>query len=238
MESSDLVQMGLYAFFDNHASINLIAATDCIHDLLFLARQHQPDVILMDSQLIEDHGMENFSRLHRQSPESKVLILSLSEEWQPPLQMSLPSTAGIISKYSSCRLLLNAITAIYAGKDWLNHSTLPVKHAQPGLAKPPTLSDNHPTTDCFKLSRTSRVASLACKGLSAKEIGRQLSITEKSVRNQLSSIYKKVGVRKQVQLCIKAPLHNFFSNSFILWRTTCLACQYRLPATATCASVD
>ncbi|MBS0423747.1 MAG: response regulator transcription factor [Proteobacteria bacterium] len=211
IESSDLVRMGLYAFFDNHASVNLIAATDCIHDLLFLVRQHQPDVILMDLQLIEGHGMENFSRLQRQIPESKVLILSSNEERQPPLQMLPPSTAGIVSKYSSCKLLLNAITAIYAGKKWLNHSTLPVKRAQPSLAKPPALSDNHPTTDCFKLSRTeSRVASLACKGLSAKEIGRQLSITEKSVRNQLSSIYKKVGVRKQVQLCIKAPLHNYF----------------------------
>jgi len=211
IESSDLIRMGLHSFFSRHPSINLVATTDCMHDLLFLVKQHQPDVILMDLQSIEDHGMENFSRLHRQSPESKVLILSSNEELHLPSRMLPPGAAGIISKYSSCQLLLNAVTAIHAGKNWLNRGALPVEQLQPIPVKPAVLSDHYPAPDCFKLSRTeSRVASLACKGLSAKEIGRQLSITEKSVRNQLSSIYKKVGVRKQVQLCIKAPLHNYF----------------------------
>lgn len=211
MESSDLFRMGLHSFFDNHPAINLTAATDRMQDLLLLARRHQPDVILMDLQLIEDHGMENFSALHRQNPESKVLILTSNEEEHLTLQMLLPGAAGIISKYSSCRLLLTAVTSIYAGKNWLNCSASSVAQAQPSLVKPPILPDNFSTANCFKLSRTeSRVASLACKGLSAKEIGRRLAITEKSVRNQLSSIYKKVGVRKQVQLCIKAPLHNYF----------------------------
>lgn len=211
IENSDLIRMGLHSFFDNHPIVNLVAATDRMQDLLLLARYHQPDIILMDLQLIEDHGMENLSDLHRQNPESKVLILSSNWERYPPSQTLSPGAAGIISKYSSCQLLLHAVTSIYAGKNWLSRNILPVKQVQLSLAKPPMLSDNFSTADHLKLSRTeSRVASLACKGLSAKEIGRQLSITEKSVRNQLSSIYKKVGVRKQVQLCIKAPLHNYF----------------------------
>ncbi|MBS0425428.1 MAG: response regulator transcription factor [Proteobacteria bacterium] len=210
MESSDLVRMGLCSFFENHPAVNLIAATNRMEDLSLLVKQHQPDLILMDLQLIEDHGAEIFSGLYRQNREIKVLILKSNEEQQLPAQMLPPTTAGIISKRSSCTLLLHAITAIYAGKSGLNYSTLPEEQVNAGLANPP-FSDNHPSADYLKLSRTeSRIASLACKGLSAKEIGRQLSITEKSVRNQLSSIYKKVGVRKQVQLCIKAPLHNYF----------------------------
>ncbi|MDE2389409.1 MAG: response regulator transcription factor [Betaproteobacteria bacterium] len=211
IESFDLIRIGLCSFFDNHPSVSLTATTNRMHDLLLLVKQHQPDVILMDSLLIEDHSAENFSNLHRQSPESKVLILSSNEEQHPPSLKLLPGAAGIISKYSSCQLLLNAITAIHAGRNWLNRGALSVKQLQPNPVRPPILPDNHPAADCFKLSKAeSRIASLACKGLPAKEIGRQLSITEKSVRNQLSSIYKKVGVRKQVQLCIKAPLHNYF----------------------------
>lgn len=210
MESFDLVRMGLCSFFENHPAVNLVAATNRMEDLPLLVRQHQPDVILMDLQLIDDHGAEILSGLYHQNRKIKVLILKSNEEQQLPAQMLPPATAGIISKHSSCTLLLHVITTIYAGKSSLSYSTLPVEQVKTGLATPP-FSDSHPSADYLKLSRTeNRIAYLACKGLPAKEIGRQLSITEKSVRNQLSSIYKKVGVRKQIQLCIRAPLHNYF----------------------------
>ncbi len=64
-----------------------------------------------------------------------------------------------------------------------------------------------------KLTNNERhIAYLACKGLSAKEIGSQLLVSEKTIRNQLSMIYKKIGVKNQIELCLKAPLYDYFKK--------------------------
>uniref|UniRef100_UPI0035AF197A response regulator transcription factor n=1 Tax=Nitrosomonas sp. TaxID=42353 RepID=UPI0035AF197A len=92
---------------------------------------------------------------------------------------------------------------------WLGRSSFSAKQVQSKSYQSLTLPYANEIAACSRLSKAeSLVASLACQGLSAKKIGSQLSITEKTVRNHLSVIYRKVGVRKQIELCIKAPLYS------------------------------
>jgi DNA-binding CsgD family transcriptional regulator len=53
------------------------------------------------------------------------------------------------------------------------------------------------------------VACLASKGLSAKQIGERMFVSEKTVRNQLTSVYEKLGVKSQVELCLELPQLSF-----------------------------
>jgi DNA-binding NarL/FixJ family response regulator len=123
---------------------------------------------------------------------------------------------GIISKSYSSGLLLKAIYAIHGGQVWFDRNvTKLLWQSQFEINAfddiPADSSINHQP----KLSHSERqVAFLACKGLSAKEIGSQLFVSEKTVRNQLSIIYKKIGVKKQIALCLKAPLYNYFKDSY------------------------
>lgn len=211
IESCDLVRIGLRALFENHPFIKLSADTNNMQDLMYLAKQHQPDIVIIDHLLLFNDRAHHLNNLKQLSNQSKVLVLTEQDNPLWRLQILQMRLAGFISKSSSCKLLLSAITAIHTGEIWLNRSTLSIGNAPSRPYRSTTFPDTGGKAIHSKLSRAeSLIASLACRGLSAKEIGLQLSIEEKSVRNQLSAVYRKIGVRKQIELCIKAPLHNYF----------------------------
>ena len=217
-ESFELVRMGLRSLFENHAAIYLVAETNCIDDLYNLVVQHKPDVILVDLQLNNGNCIAHISQLLDACPQSKVLAFSDRTNEHIHLQTFRSGAMGIISKHHSSELLLKAIYAIYAGQIWFDrHITKLLWQAQFNPNLSPEIQADVGISHQPSLTNGERhIAYLACKGLSAKEISLQLSVTEKTVRNQLSMIYKKIGVKKQIELCLKAPLHNYFKEFYAI----------------------
>lgn len=213
-ESFELIRIGLRSLFANHPTIRLIADTHCLEDLCHLATQHKPDIILVDLQLNNNQGIDHISQWLRDCPESKVLVLVEDDNEQVHLQIFRSGAAGVVNKYHSAELLFKAIGAIHAGQLWFNpHITWLVRQSRFEsnlfLGRQNDAESMHPP----KLTDNERhIAYLACKGLSAKEIGSQLLVSEKTIRNQLSMIYKKIGVKKQIELCLKAPLYDYFKK--------------------------
>lgn len=215
-ESFELVRLGLRSLFDNHTSIHLIAETSQLDDLFNLTEQHKPDVILMDL-LLSGNGndyVKHIIQLLQSSPRSKILAFSYHANEQTHLQTFRSGAVGVICKNGSTDLLLKAIIAIHTGHIWFDRNMTKLLWQSQFDSD----SEIEPQTDA-STSRQSRlsdserhIAHLACKGLSAKEISAQLFVTEKTVRNQLSVIYRKTGVKKQIELCLKAPLYNYFKE--------------------------
>ncbi len=214
-ESFELVRMGLRVLFENHPTIRLVAETNCIEDLFGLAVQHKPDVVLVDLQLNNGNCAEYIPKLLNVCPKSKVLAFSHHNSEHTYLQTFRSGAVGIISKHHSSELLLKAIYAIHAGQVWFDRSiTKLLWQAQFDAAVVPEIQTDTQASYQSKLSDGERqIAYLACRGLSAKEISAQLFIAEKTVRNQLSIIYKKIGVKKQIELCLQAPLYDYFEDS-------------------------
>ena len=214
-ESFELVRIGLRSLFENHSAIRLVAEASSIEDLFKLATHHKPDVVLMDLQLSGGNYAEHISKLLRSSPQSKVLAFSHQNSEQTHLQTFRSGAMGIISKHHSSDLLLKAILAIHAGQIWFDRNVTKLlwqEQFNPDSSTEMPMAQQQP-----KLSDSERhIAYLACKGLSAKEISTQLLVTEKTVRNQLSIIYRKIGVKKQIELCLKAPMYNYFKESYLL----------------------
>ena len=211
-ENFDLIRIGLRSLFENHSTVSLVAETDRIEDLFHLAAQHKPHVILMDLQLGNDNYSQHMSRLLHICPQSKVLALSQHNSEHTNLQALRSGATGIIGKHQSCKLLLQAIYAVHTGQIWSDkHIPLLAQQIKFAPDQPVEMPSDATALQQPKLSKSERrIAYLACKGLSAKEISGQLLLTEKTIRNQLSVIYRKVGVKKQIGLCLKAPLHNYF----------------------------
>lgn len=206
--------MGLRALFENHPTIRLVAEADDIENLINLAAQHKPDVLLVDLQL-SNGNCEYIPKLLRTCPQSKILAFSHHHNEQTYLQAFRAGASGIIGKHQSSELLLKAIYAIHAGQIWFDrHVTKLLWQAQFDSNSPTEIQTDAKVLQPPKLSNSEcHIAYLACQGLSAKEIGQKLFVAEKTVRNQLSIIYKKTGVKKRIELCLKAPLYNYFKDS-------------------------
>jgi len=216
-ESFELVRMGLRSLFENHFAIHLVAETDCLEDLFNLAMQHKPDVIIVDLQLNNSDCVEHIARLLHVSPQSKILAFSHHNSEQTYLQTFRSGAAGIISKHHSSELLLKAIYAIHAGQVWFDRNITKLLWQAQFASNPSTdIQTDSGILQKSKLNDSERhIAYLACRGLSAKEISLQLFVTEKTIRNQLSVIYKKIGVKKQIELCLKAPQYDYFKESYL-----------------------
>ena len=213
-ESLELIRIGLRSLFADHPAIRLIADTHSWEDLGHLTTQHKPDIILIDLQLNHGQGIEQISRWLYDYPENKVLVLADDDNEQVHLQIFRSGAMGVVNKYRSSELLLKAICAIHAGQLWFDpHITQLTWQNQ--FESNSTLERQTDGESMYppKLTNNERhIAYLACKGLSAKEIGSQLLVSEKTIRNQLSMIYKKIGVKKQIELCLKAPLYDYFKK--------------------------
>ncbi|PTQ77793.1 LuxR family two component transcriptional regulator [Nitrosomonas oligotropha] len=210
-ENFDLIRIGLRALFKDHTSVHLVAETGDIANLFALVVEHRPDVALIDWQLSESVDAEHICKLTRMHPKTKVLAFSDCISEPINLLAFHSGASGIISKHHSSQVLLSAIHAIHAGKTWFNRDTAEPEQqqARPDPQAEIRCNDNiwaHPKfSNCER-----RIAFLATQGLSAKEISIRLDITEKTVRNQLSAIYRKTGVKKQIELCLIASQFDLF----------------------------
>lgn len=212
-ENFDLIRIGLRALFKDHASVHLVAETGDIANLFALVAEHHPDVALIDWQLSECVDAEHICKLTRMYPQTKVLAFSDCISEPINLLAFHSGASGIISKHHSSQVLLSAIHAIHAGETWFNRDTAGPEQQQEQSSSDPQAeircNDNiwaHPKfSNCER-----RIAFLATQGLSAKEISIRLDITEKTVRNQLSAIYRKTGVKKQIELCLIASQFDLF----------------------------
>jgi len=209
-ESVDLVRIGLRSLFQKHPSILLVAETNSIENLSTLIMHYKPDIALIDLGLNNGESYRQIKFLLSKNPESKFLFLSQRADNSVLQKLHNIGVSGVAFKNYSCKLLLKAIYAIHSGQIWFdchlnqndsNQSNRFFSESQMmhTFASKPILSD-----------RERHIANLASKGLSAKEIGAQLLLTEKTIRNQLSLIYKKIGIQKKIELCLKARYFNNF----------------------------
>ena len=177
----------------------------------------RPDIALVDLQLSGDNYAELIAKLLHTCPQTKLLAFSHHNSEQVHLKTFCSGAMGIISKHHSSDLLLKAIHAIHTGEMWFDdHVTKFLWQAQLDSNQPVEMQADEDLSQQAKLSNSERhIACLASKGLSAKEISAQLLVAEKTVRNQLSAVYRKIGVKKQIELCLKAPMYNYFKESHI-----------------------
>lgn len=210
IESQELILLGLHKFIAEHPSLNIIGATNRLDIAFDMAIKNKPDVVLFDLLLNNGKCIEDITHILKACPQIKILALSCNNDDLIHLDVLRSGVAGIFSKYQRAELLFKAINVVAMGEVWFdNHIAKLLCQSQLNQA-PLTANINNIKTQQSCLSeRECNVACLASKGLPAKEIGKQLFISEKTVRNNLTAVYGKLAVNSQVELCIKIEQLSF-----------------------------
>jgi DNA-binding NarL/FixJ family response regulator len=164
-----------------------------------LARQLEPDVVLMDIKMPHMDGIEAVRQMKAELPLIHIILLTTFTSDGYVLEGLSAGANGYILKDTSTVGLISAIRAVAAGEQVI---------APDIAARMMQLLDRqHPERDSGYDGLTSREMEtliLVAKGLVAKEIARTLDISEKTVRNHISNIYRKLGIYDRSQLVIYA----------------------------------
>jgi len=180
------------------------------HETLALVVEARPAVLLLDLVMPDLDGLEVLRQVRERSPETKVLILTGYFDEGLVLRALQQGAIGYFLKGGSTVGLVKAIRAVAGGEAWVERNL--IGKFLEGLARPnPGQSPGERTGNPRGVltRREEEVTRLVAMGHSNKEIGDRLSISEKTVKTHLTSIFKKVNATHRVQLALHALQRGF-----------------------------
>lgn len=195
-----LVRQGLRQLLELGDGFQVVGeASDGDHVAEMLAGQ-QADVLLLDVRMPRLGGLDVLEMLEASASPPPVLMLTTFDEPELLLEAVRRGAHGFLSKDVSLEELRAALTAVARGDTWFQPA---LTHAlRRGVAARPKLEDTGPIDALTE--REVEVLRLMAGGLTNREIAATLATAEGTVKNQVSSILSKLGVRDRTLAVLKA----------------------------------
>lgn len=201
-DDHSLIREGLRQLLEFDGSIKVVGeaanGVECLENL----KKYDPEVLLLDINMPEMNGIEVLKKLKQDQSTVKVLILTVHNELDYLMNAVDIGVEGYIMKDSESSELKKAIRAVRDGENYI----------QPSLI--PALNNRLMNRDIDK----DRVASLTnrelevliqvANGMFNKEIATNLNISERTVKNHISNIFKKIEVSDRTQAAVFAIKNN------------------------------
>lgn len=197
-----------------YALAQLLAAEDDIQvvgeaadggEAVVLARQRQPDVVLMDLSMPKMDGIAATRKIKEETPECAVVVLTIHSGDDKVFDAIKAGASGYVLKDSPAEQTVEAIRAAARGEGFLHPSL--VSKVMDEFARISRL--RAAAKEVFKelTRRELEVLELLGKGLKNREIAEQLHISEKTVKNHVSNIFFKLHVNDRTQAALLAARH-------------------------------
>ncbi len=176
-----------------------------VEGILAAADRDKPDVVLL-SPVLEDDSTRGYSlarELRSQYPAVRIVMLLDRSERSAAVEAFRAGASGIFCRSESLKFLPRCIACVYAGQVWANSHEL--KYLLDALAEAMPRRPKMQARDVSVLSKREQdVVRGVADGLSNREIARQLSLTEHTVKNYLFRIFDKLGVSSRVEVVLYA----------------------------------
>ena len=165
---------------------------------------HSPDVVLMDLRMPVMDGVEATRRLNQLGKNTRVIVLTTFDDDETVFEGLRAGAVGYLLKEVSSEKLVEAIKTAYAGEYFLLPSiTAKVVSEFSKISRPAKKLDSELMPEPLS-PREIEILKIVATGASNREIADKLFISEGTVKNHLSSILNKLGVRDRMQAILKA----------------------------------
>ena len=172
------------------------------NECLSVLKTVRPDVLLLDINMPNKNGIEVLEELRNKRDDLKILILTVHNEVEYLVKAVDIGVNGYILKDSESAELKKAIEAIVNGENFIQPDLIPLLNAR--LIKRDTDKDK-----IEQLTKREReVLIQVANGMFNKEIANSLLISERTVKNHISSIFKKIEVSDRTQAAVFAIRNN------------------------------
>jgi DNA-binding NarL/FixJ family response regulator len=203
-----LVRDGIASLLSIQDGIEVVGTASNGEEAVEQALAQKPEVALMDIRMPIMDGVEATRRIKRELPECQVLMLTTFDDEEYVLDALSAGACGYLLKDIPANDLASAIKAAYQGIYQLDPGVagkmLLALSADRGRAEP-AIAVPHTTADLS--AREVEVLRLIAKGASNREIAEHLVISEGTVKNHISNILNRLGLRDRTQAAIYARDH-------------------------------
>lgn len=201
-DDHSMVREGLKQLIELEDDIVVVAQAGDGKEAIEKIVQYEPDVVLLDINMPVMNGLDVIKQLKSEKIDANVLMLTLHNEVEYLYKAVEIGVKGYVLKDSEADVLIKAIREVYKGDTYI----------QPNMAAKLFKKMNDQAekiSTCEKLTkRELEVLKLITEGMLNKEIAHTLCISEKTVKNHISNIFKKIEVSDRTQAAVFAIKNN------------------------------
>lgn len=199
-DDHDLVRDGITSFLKTAApEVEIAQAKDFAEALSIVDGDTPVELTILDLNMPGMNGLSGLTVMRQKHPEIPVVILSGSVKRSDVLNALEHGASGYLPKTLSGKSLINALRLIMSGEKYIPSALLEDDgtNSRPGEIDLDGLSPDNPLRQLTNRER--EVLALLTKGLSNKEIAKQLTVREITVKVHLTGIFKKLGAANRTQ---------------------------------------
>ena len=203
VDDQPLFREGLRTLLSVQPDLKVVGEAGNGEEAIKLCRTLKPAVVLMDLQMPVLDGVEATRRLHHEQPDSHVIVLTTFDDDEMVFDGLRAGALGYLLKDARSEKLAEAIRAAARGESFL----------QPSIAAKVVAEFARLTTKRSRLAqalieplsdREQEILALIATGATNREIGNQLFLAEGTVKNHVTNVLGKLGVRDRTQAALKA----------------------------------
>jgi two-component system invasion response regulator UvrY len=192
-----IIRVAIKSLLARATEINVVGEAANGTEALRLVRTIKPNVVLMDIQMPGIDGLEATWRITRYCPQTKVIVISIFDQGYYPVRLLATGAMGYLSKECAPQEIIKAVRTVAAGRRYIS----------PSIANYLALQQiGQSSTRVFDILslRELQISLMVMRGKKTKEIADLFCISEKTVKANRYSSFKKLNVHNDVQLVLLA----------------------------------
>lgn len=194
VDDSEVVRLGLKTLLCSEPALRFVCEAGNVATAITEAERCKPDVVLMDIRLPDGTGFDACREILKRAPESRVLILTSSDDETLVDESIRAGAHGYLLKEVDSRGLVRAIGDVHAGKSILD----PAITARVMALLRSKGSEQRDVLDSLS-PQERRVLALIAEGKTNKEVAVEMKLAEKTVKNYLATVFEKLHVTRRAQ---------------------------------------
>lgn len=204
LDDHAVVRRGLRALLEQEPDIEVVGEAGTVAQAVPEILALSPDVAVLDGRLPDGHGIEVCREVRAADPSIKGLILTSYDDDEAMFTAILAGAAGYVLKQIDETALVNGIRVVVSG-----HSLIEPAVAVRVIERMRSGITPGPSGLASLTAQESQILALITEGLTNKQIGERLYLAEKTVKNHVTNLLSKLGVKRRTQAAVLASRLSF-----------------------------
>ena len=195
VDDHEVVRRGVVDVVDADPALTVVAEAGTVLDAVRRAAAVRPDVAIIDLKLPDGNGIELVRRLREELPAVRCVVLTSFDDDEAVAAALAAGAAAFLLKTVRGTEIADIVRAVAAGRNLLDERAVARRRA----------ANSDPTDALTPTER--KVLELIGDGLSNREIGEELGLAEKTVKNHVTGLLAKMGFRRRTQAAAWVAAH-------------------------------
>jgi two-component system response regulator DevR len=203
VDDHEVVRQGLVALLDRREGFQVVAEAGSVAEAIEQAARVEPDLVIMDVRLPDGSGVEACREIRAEHPATRVVMLTSYPDEEAVLSAIVAGASGYLLKQVRARDLVSALDAVGRGESLLDPAV-----TEKVLERVRRIATGGYADEVAQLTaQERRILLLVAEGKTNKEIATEVYLSDKTVKNYVSSILSKLNLQRRAQAAAFVAKH-------------------------------